>query len=155
MSRMLASAKNEDESKVELEADGWNVKPYGAALLDVETRDVLQKYRTPDNENILVRWLPDFLASKVINDRLRIAFFDAKCGSDTPNYAIEIDARDALFRFQHFRARCYFLFPGLMVLTPGKVKEFGRPGPPPSIAGSGTPYVLVAKSYAVPLSSFY
>jgi hypothetical protein len=130
---------------------GWSAFPFGQGLMPIAVRDALRKARDEEGRPCLMRWFPDLVAFKTLTSPL---WFDVKQDTGKLNYAIENSALEAAEIFyKHLRAPVWFIWPGLSVLTPAVVRTFGRcwTGEPPA-HGSGTPFTLIEKSFAKPLS---
>jgi hypothetical protein len=129
-----------------LKAAGYMAYPFGQGMLPYEFREALRQYANPQGRPSLVRWFPDIVAARMPI----LALLDVKTDSGkTPNYSIEISALEACEAMQNgFFTPSWFIFPDLRVLTPKIVRKNCKTGNFRG-NGTGTPFVIVEKSYAV------
>jgi hypothetical protein len=116
----------------------WQCERFGQANLPESMRCLIRKTPT------LLRWMPDILAARSDG---KLVLLEAKwTRQDSPNFDVEINSLFSLMAHCHaYEIPGYFVFPGFFAAKPSLIRQNARNGPP-SQNGSGTPYLLIAKS---------
>jgi hypothetical protein len=151
--RMDVALPHEDAVKVALEKLGWTVEKGGRGFFDARFEEIIAKWSI-FNQPCLLRWWPEFQAWK----GMRFALVDAKTETraDTANFSIEKNALRCYQRITSFNAFVFIVFPGMLVLDVGDViahqvwEDDGS-----DAKGSKTPFVLVPKLFAKPLTKVF
>lgn len=135
----------------------WDAHLIGQALFPPNLSTALKSYTNTDGQPSLIRWWPDIAASKMLA-QTEVVLFDVKYEDpNRSNYSIEIRALEAAKAInRHLNTMTLFVWEStttgdLLVMSPERVEKYAIPGPE-NVFGSGTPYVLVAKTYARTLS---
>lgn len=148
--RFTSAQKFETELIDRFMSIGWLAAPFGQAQIPEEMRRHLARYVDHTGSPALVRWMPDIIAVRPAQ-RPAVCLVDAKSEqSDTPNYAVEINAVDAGITIaRDWHMPLYYVWPDGGVLTPHLVlNRHNRRMDGSGSAGSGTAFYLVAKSFA-------
>lgn len=149
--RLMIGHAWERELRTILRTWGWISCPYGQGQLDRDTERVMRRFVAPNGYPSFLRWLPDLVARR---DE-RIVLVDAKTEiAPSTNVAIETDALHAGMVIEHelntpvlyvWREGC---------ATPTFVAQH-HDGRREAQRGSGTPFVIMAKSKLRPLAELF
>lgn len=129
-----------------LEREGWQVAAFGQEHQNSEVRSLLKRSALI-GPTMRTRWIPDLLCWKAGN----AIILDPKgaTNQETPNWAVEAAAVDALadyFEFENRSIPTWVVFPNLTVATPDEIRTAaptvfrGR-----GTGGSGTDFRLVPR----------
>lgn len=128
-----------------LEAHGWTVHPWGQGLFTDDAGEVIRQALVARQPKTYWRWIPDLIAVKGRAIRL----VDPKTDlSDSPNFAIEIDAYLAHLAMSGFGLPIIYVWQDMTCNSPAGLfvhrwfPELQRG----ATRGSGTPFGLVAKA---------
>ncbi len=142
--RMAAAAAWERTVVDRLHHEGWQVEPYGQALLTPAAKQMLQQHTMAQH-----RWLPDLIAGR--DDSTILVDCKATLGHQ-PCHAIEKSSLSSLVAHeQNALLPVYVVFNDWHVARACELWELTddsrvcRTGPP-SARGSGTPYWLFNKT---------
>lgn len=150
--RMAPSTQFEERVIEQLRSIGWHAYPFGQALLSSECRQRLARFEDSFRRPCRVRWMGDIITFRDLpNGRAYVALIDAKVCKGQ-RYALEMSAVEtAAIYTDHLYTPCFFVFDDWMVLTPFEARQRGVPGPFRG-NGSGTPFLLVDKTYGQPFT---
>jgi len=130
--RLALGDEHEHRVRYELEARGWEVTPWGQAILPEQSRRVLRAFR--------FRHFPDLLATRP-GECIAIDAKDRMRSSGTGRYAVARECVSFGLQFvAAFGIPVYYVFGNLGTLCPTEVMSYGRIGPRAS--GSGAYYLV-------------
>lgn len=148
--RMHVGLSHETAVADRLRSFGWHVEPFGQGLFTDVIRSSMQHHDPP----VLLRWLPDLIASRAG----RIVLVEAKSRtSDTPNNSLEIDCLSALTTCEAcWSIPVVIVWGDFTVNRPRDLRPFRWVTQRESwVSGSRTPFVLVRKSDQLPFERFF
>jgi hypothetical protein len=135
---MVISRAHEEQVAHKFRRAGFNVDPFGQALLTEAARAALREVTPPSG----VRWMADFVAWRA---DVQAFLIDAKTSvrSDTASFAIEEASYETQLAFERFGQPVIFVFADFSWNRACDLKPHRRCDG--SQRGSGTPFVLVWK----------
>ena len=151
--RISAGVGHEQAVIDRLNREGWLAERFGQALLTEACRNAMKSWSDCALRPTLMRWLPDILACSP----MKLFLVDAKCGrTDTPNYDIEsasVEAHQAIV--DHLYTPVVYVFEDWRVMTPRTAIERGVRRSGSGTTGSGTPFYLIEKRFAMDFSDVF
>lgn len=135
----------------QLEECGWLADRFGQAQIRDDMRKYLRRWPTP------LRWLPDILAIHPGNGRH--CLIDAKTDQSkrtTDNYAVEVSVVDTGELFiRNLGTPVFYVWPDGGVMTPWIIRNRGHRRDGKGTKGSGTPFYLIDRSFALRSSDLF
>lgn len=137
--RMGVGRDHEAAVTQKLTDHGWHVEPFGQGLFTDVIRTAMRHHRP----KVMLRWLPDLIATKAGE----VVLVEAKSGwSKTDNFSIEIDSVSALLVTEVvWGVPVYIVWSDFTVNRASRLKHVRWEANPDGVQGSGTPYMLVRK----------
>lgn len=150
--RFHDAAKWEQALMGDLTRIGWNVAPFGREQIPQKMRPELINWRDKDGHPTGIRWLPDMIATCPTTGEFCLIDAKSEGRSNTCNFAIEVAAVETgMALVTHLRTPVFYVWPGGLTLTPRSVFDNQHACLDGNGArGSGTPFYLIDKSFAVP-----
>lgn len=140
MSRLDRGEAHERAVAEKLTENGWHVEAFGQGLFTERTKRAMQQH----HPKIMLRWLPDLIASR----GTRVILVEAKWSdrTDTDNFSIEIDSMAALTATEVvWGIPVYIVWRDFSCNRAARLRHVRWEPRPTGTQGSNTPYMLVAK----------